>query len=202
MNKFTKADLRTGYYVQTKNNFVFMYINGYFINGSFSISLDEYDNDLIMKNCNRDNLDIIKVCRNDKIDGINSITMLANEILFERIEEDEDFNQLFKKMWNDIATGKVDSKREWLDKYYPQNMKMPCNGCFACEEARRREKEEDDSYCVCCPITPRDEDLCCGGLYNEYERLRDEGDLREARYYAGLIRDLPWDKNARKEEDI
>ena len=195
MKNFSKADLRTGYYVQIKSSLVFVCIDGYLINGSFSISLDDYDDDLLMKDHTRDAFNIVKVCRNDNIDGINSITMMANEVLFERIEENEGFYQFFhKKMWNDIATGKVDSKREWLDKCYSQDMKIPYNGCFACEEARRKEKEEDDSYCVCCPITPLKEDLCCGGLFQEYERLREEGSLREAAYYAGLIRDLPWEK--------
>lgn len=200
MNKFTKADLRTGYYVETKNGLIYLYIDGYFINESSSISLDDYDDDLLIKNRIRDGLNIIKVCRNDKIDGINPITMAANEVLLERTEEDEGFYQFFhKKMWNDITTGKADSKREWLDKYYPQNMKIPYNGCFACEEAKRKEKEEDISYCACCPITPLKEDLCCGGLFQEYERLREDGNLREARYFAGLIRDLPWDKNMEKD---
>ena len=97
-------------------------------------------------------------------------------------------------MWNDIAEGKVYDKKEWLDKYCPSNMEMPYSGCFACEEARSRAGEDDGCYCGCCPITPVEEDLCCGGLFQEYNMLRQEGNLREAAYYAGLIRDLPWEK--------
>lgn len=194
MKKFSKMDLRTGYYVQTKNDLVFIYIDGFFINGSFCFSLDRYDDDLFIKDPVKDGLNIIKVCRNDKIGGINFITMAENEVLFERTDEDENqFYRFFhKKMWDDIAIGKADSKKEWLDKYYSQNMKIPYNGCFACEAAKRKETEEDVSYCACCPITPLKEDMCCGGLFQEYDKLRKEGNLREARYYAGLIRDLPW----------
>lgn len=165
MNKFTKADLRTGYYVQLANLDFCIYIEGFFINESFVYPLKLYNDNLFFAGDNR-NLDIYKVFRN--------------------------YEKLHRQMWSDIAEGKVDSKKEWLDKYYPPVMKMPYSACFACEEARRRSGEDDCCYCGCCPITPIEEDLCCGGLFQEYNRLREEGNLREAAYYAGLIRDLPW----------
>lgn len=108
------------------------------------------------------------------------------------IDENE---TLHRKMWDDIAEGRVDSKGEWFDKCYSQNMEIPYSGCFACKKAKSRAGEDDNCYCYYCPITPVEEDLCCGSLFREYNRLREEGNLREAAYYAGLIRDLPWDKN-------
>lgn len=194
MNKFTKADLRTGYYVQLANLDFCIYIEGFFINERFVYPLKLYNDNLFFAGDNRD-LDVYKVFRNNEIHSISNIVEDRNELLFERERKDivgRNYEKLHRQMWSDIAEGKVDSKKEWLDKYYPPVMKMPYSGCFACEEARRRSGEDDCCYCGCCPITPVEEDLCCGGLFQEYNRLREEGNLREAAYYAGLIRDLPW----------
>ena len=192
MNKFIKADLRTGYYVQLANLDFCIYIEGFFINERFVYPLKLYNDNLFFAGSNRD-LDVYKVFRNNEIHSISDIVEDHNELLFERERKDivrRNYEKLHRQMWNDIAKGKVDSKREWLEKYCENE--VPYNGCFACEEAKSREGEEGNCYCYYCPITPVKEDLCCGGLFLEYDQLREEGNLREARYFAGLIAELDW----------
>ena len=191
MNKFTKADLRTGYYVQLANLDFCIYIEGFFINESFVYPLKLYNDNLFFAGSNRD-LDVYKVFRNNEIHSISDVIEDHNELLFERERKDivrRNYEKLHRQMWNDIAEGKVYDKKEWLNKYCSSNMEMPYSECFACEEAKSRAGEDDSYYCGCCPITPVEENLCCGGLYSEWHNEKNE-DIK--RTLAKEIAELEW----------
>lgn len=98
--------------------------------------------------------------------------------------------KLHRQMWTDIAEGKVESKSEWIYKNY-SSKPIPFNLCFACEEAKNRQKEE--MYCNYCPITDVSEQFCCAGLYSEYETFIKKGNLKEKRRIAAIISELPWE---------
>ncbi len=209
MKNFTKADLRTGYYVQLVNLEFYIYIDGYFINEKFIHSLKKYDDNLFYtRRKDKRELDVYKVFRNDEIHSISNIIESRNELLFERKQIEvnrRNYEKLHRKLWKDIADGKVESKRDWIDMYCSIQL-APNNDCFACAEAKIREKEmneEGKTYCDYCPITDADELLCCAGLYSEYEYAIKEKNPKEKRKIAAMISDLPWNKNAEdKEENI
>lgn len=113
-----------------------------------------------------------------------------------------------RKMWNDIADNKVESKREWIELYNTNNENNPKYYCFACEEAQKIKIKVDkdneiynkngnkimSSYfsndiCDYCPLGGGNSSKqCLNGLYDKF--IRAEG--FEKFRLAHQIADLPW----------
>lgn len=190
MEKFTKTDFRNGFYVQLRNGNCYIYINNHLVNEKFSISLDGYDDNLFSLGSNR-GLDIIKVVRGDNVYSIDGIGLNYNDVVFKRKDEALFYlsnEELHKRLWRDIAEGRIKDKKEWFDIH--NEIIEPKNLCFACQEAinRRDEKGSDEYSCKYCPITEIDES-CCGGLYVEWRNEKNEDKKRKI---AKEIAELEW----------
>lgn len=132
---------------------------------------------------------------------INSCDMLWNGMTLEKAH---------RKMWNDLADGKVKNKREWVNLYNTNNESDPDRYCFACEEARRiKIKVDKDSeiydkdghklmtfyfsnnICGYCPLGGGgNSKQCLDGLYDKFSRA--EG--FEKFKLAHEIANLPWNE--------
>lgn len=173
---FTIKDLRNGDCVKLRSDLKLMYVDGYLIDytNCYSVIRLYLDN---MKYRNRDNssMDIVQFCRFR--DGYSSIhgTLLHGTTLFDRNKgtvftwSGLTMEEAHRKMWNDLADGKVKNKSEWFDerKTRYESDREPESLCFACEEAKRRSINE--SYCLNCPIGEwTSENGCLNGLYDKW----------------------------------
>lgn len=97
-----------------------------------------------------------------------------------------------RKMWNDLADGKVESKGEWLNLHNTNMEKIPIYYCFACEASLDNNRHRD---CNRCPLIINgkrtvDGDPCLYGLFDEWCDATDF----EKFELAHEIANLPWDE--------
>lgn len=90
-----------------------------------------------------------------------------------------------RKLWNDLADNKVDSKREWFYQYNSENENAPRFYCFACEEALSR-LGKSDMPCDYCPIGIRTENGCLDGLYDRWREAEGFEKFKLAHEIANL----------------
>jgi len=167
--KFTKADLKTGMVVVTRNGTEYQVlldteIGEMLINQNGRNRLNDYcDNLLIEQKYGSNKFDIMKVKQADadyKLYFKHWDKMLT---IWERTEDKLWSNGLtleenHRKMWNALADNPPMSKEEYLKK---NNITTPKCECFACESAK--------GDCGKCPIctTVKDED-CLNGKYRKW----------------------------------
>ena len=114
-----------------------------------------------------------------------------------------------RKMWNDLADGKVEDKREWLDLYNTNNEDDPYFYCFACEEARTIKAKADrdietyykkeyramtyrfnNGICDYCPLGGTgNSEKCLHGLFDKWINVTGFEKFR----LAHEIANLPWE---------
>lgn len=197
MKKFTKADFRNGFYVQLRNRDCYVYINNHLINEKFSINIDDYEDNLLFYGFDK-GLDIVKVTQGDNVYNINNAGIEFNEVVFERKDMDLfylSYEELHKRLWRDIAEGKVKDKVEWFK--INNELIEPRNLCFACQEAIEKSRAfywTEGGICGFCPIKKETDKLCCGGLYKEYTTALFLGLEDEKRRLAKEIAELEWKK--------
>ncbi len=172
--------------------------------GNYYTRLEAYNEKLELKGAYRD-LDIIEIKSPTKHDidvfgdYITDVKWNKEKSEMTRMFRDMTYAEAHKKMFTDIADGKYNNKREWLEDHGDF---IPYNECFACDEAKRR-KEEDELWerengnedelfldvCEYCPLEVSGTlNGCLDGLYNQY--LDAEGFKRfEAAY---KIANLKW----------
>lgn len=114
---------------------------------------------------------------------INSCDMLWNGMTLEKAH---------RKMWNDLADGKVKNKREWLKLYNTSNEKSPKHYCFACEASLN---DKGIKSCNRCPLIVdgkrTTEGYSC--LYGLFDRWVNATGFEKFRL-AHEIANLPWDE--------
>lgn len=113
----------------------------------------------------------------------NSCDMLWNGMTLEKAH---------RKMWNDLADGKVKDKREWLNLYNTSNEKNPKHYCFACEASLN---DKDIKSCNRCPLIVDGKRTTEGYpcLYGLFDRWVDATGFEKFRL-AHEIASLPWDE--------
>lgn len=197
MKKFTKADFRNGFYVQLRNRDCYVYINNHLINEKFSMNIDDYEDNLLFYGFDK-GLDIVKVTRGDNVYNINNAGIEFNEVVFKRKDADLfylSYEELHRRLWRDIAEGKVKDKAEWFKIH--NELIEPRNFCFACQEAIEKGRVFywiEGGICEFCPIKKETDELCCGGLYKEYTNASFLGLEDEKRRLAKEIAELEWKK--------
>ena len=172
---FTIKDLKNGDCVRLKNGLELIYANECLIDYLHWYKVNLYLDDMTYRNRNDSSMDIIQVYRWHN--GRSSIhaTILYGDVLFDR-NKDATFTwngltmeEAHRRMWNDLADGKVKSKNEWFNKWETKfgSAEVPENLCFACEEAKHRSINND--FCLSCPIGEyTNESGCLDGLYNKW----------------------------------
>nr|DAR27051.1 MAG TPA: hypothetical protein [Caudoviricetes sp.] len=167
---FTIKDFKNMDCVHLRNGTDLMYVDKHFINHSYDLPLDYFSDTL---ECYEDRMyDVMTVKRlpsgKEDIYSIINIT-LHGQLLFDRnVNFIPTWNGLtmkeaHRKMWNDLADGKVETKIEWFNEWETK-VEAPENLCFACEEAKHR--SINNNFCLSCPIGEyTNESGCLDGLY-------------------------------------
>lgn len=123
MNKFTKIDLKNRDCVELRNGTLLMYVDRFLISNDKSCSILAYTDDLqYYSSCKfNHNFDIVRVYRSQFPHLSTSIngTIKEKNIVFYRKELPHFWNgmtmqEAHRKMWNDLANGKIENKEEWI----------------------------------------------------------------------------------------
>lgn len=194
-----KKTLDIGDIVKLRNGDWYIYTGKKFWRENIYINIDYYEDNLLFYGFDK-GLDIVKVTRGDNVYNINNAGIEFNEVVFERKDTDLfylSYEELHRRLWRDIAEGKVKGKAEWFK--INNELIEPKNLCFACQEAIERYKNKkffwiDRGFCGQCPIKKETDKLCCGGLYKEYTSASFLGLEDEKRRLAKKIAELEWKK--------
>lgn len=178
---FTIKDFKNMDCVHLRNGIDLMYVDKHFINRLYDLPLDYFSDTL---ECYEGKIyDIMTVKRlSSGEEDIHSIVNIAShgQLLFDRNENfiptwnGLTIKEAHRKMWNDLADEKVETKNEWFNEWFNErktkirSAEAPENLCFACEEAKHR-SSTNDVYCLNCPIGEyTKESGCLDGLYNKW----------------------------------
>lgn len=100
-----------------------------------------------------------------------------------------------RKMWNDLANGKIENKEEWIGLNNINDEKPPLHHCFACEATLNYTEDLKNLYmgmsCDRCPLIVngkrgRNKYGCLNGLFDEWYNAKGFEKFRLAHEIANL----------------
>lgn len=196
---FTIKDFKNMDCVHLRNGIDLMYVDKHFISRLYDLPLDYFSDTL---ECYEGKIyDIMTVKRLPSgEEDIHSIVNIAShgQLLFDRNENfiptwnGLTMKEAHRKLWNDLADGKVETKIEWFNEWEAQfgSAGLPENLCFACEEAKHRSINDD--HCLNCPIGEyTNKSGCLDGLHDKWSFARGFEKFK----LAHEIANLEWKEN-------